>query len=288
MHGFDTDNQCLRQHPHLCPDQHPFVPNPRPAMGTPAARRRRLVPPAVPGWSVQARNARTTWNGTSKICCANACSTCQRLQERWVRVHEEERRGRLTPPVELPQVAKPEPATALALASRPRQARTAGPICTAPETANARVKPVVPASPPPPPACKERTPVRPVRQCAPRPWPGAPTTPCGLPQSCSGTTKNLSQKCNGSGQCSAQTTQGCTYRCNSQGTDCDDTNYCSPNPCLNGGSCANTTKHIHVYLHRWMGRSHLRDQAIRGAWHGSSRLHGFELCQRRQLRRLAR
>jgi uncharacterized membrane protein len=65
--------------------------------------------------------------------------------------------------------------------------------------------------------------------------------PCGLPQSCSGTTKNLSQKCNGSGQCSPQTTQGCTYRCNSQGTDCDDTNYCSPNPCLNGGSCANTT-----------------------------------------------
>ena len=46
--------------------------------------------------------------------------------------------------------------------------------------------------------------------------------------------------CNGSGSCGAQGTQVCSYRCNVQGTDCDNTNYCSPNPCQNGGTCANT------------------------------------------------
>jgi len=64
---------------------------------------------------------------------------------------------------------------------------------------------------------------------------------CGPGQSCSGKTKTLAQNCNGSGQCPAPSAETCLYRCNSQGTDCDNTNYCSPNPCLNGGTCTNTT-----------------------------------------------
>jgi uncharacterized membrane protein len=67
------------------------------------------------------------------------------------------------------------------------------------------------------------------------------TVACGAQQSCSGTTKKLAQMCNGNGSCASQMTQKCLYRCNAQGTDCDNTNYCSPNPCLNGGSCTNTT-----------------------------------------------
>jgi hypothetical protein len=68
------------------------------------------------------------------------------------------------------------------------------------------------------------------------------TVACGLPQSCSGATKKLAQMCNGSGACATQVSQPCTYRCNAQGTDCDNTNYCSPTPpCQNGGTCTNTT-----------------------------------------------
>ena len=64
---------------------------------------------------------------------------------------------------------------------------------------------------------------------------------CGPGPSCSGKTKTLAQNCNGSVQCPTPSTETCLYRCNSQGTDCDNTNYCSPTPCLNGGTCTNTT-----------------------------------------------
>ena len=156
----------------------PFVPNPRPVMVTPAARRRLLVPRAVPGRSVQAKNARTTWTEPSRFVVRALAPLARAARAMGLRARRRTP-GRLTPRVELPQVVRPEPVAALALASRLRQARIAGPIYIAPGMANARVKQVVPASPPPS-ACRERTPVRPVYQCAPRRWPGAPTTPAVL------------------------------------------------------------------------------------------------------------
>ena len=92
MHGFDTDNQCLRQHPHLCPDQHPLSPI--------HGLRWEHLRLEEGGWCrLQYRDGvckremrgQPGWNLQDLLC--ERLLHLPGLQERWVCVHEEERRG---------------------------------------------------------------------------------------------------------------------------------------------------------------------------------------------------
>lgn len=72
------------------------------------------------------------------------------------------------------------------------------------------------------------------QQCVPNG--NQPTTvSCGSPQSCTGSTKSLQQKCDGKGACAAAVTQSCPTNQTCSGTDCS----CNAPNQLCNGACVN-------------------------------------------------